>query len=208
MFRSCLVLIALTLGFSAAGQGSFHYVAHHGESLFRDIPTYLDLNEDEMADFELQFRSAASGVGTGSFWLELHLLNESRVVANSYYFGDVSILESGTTVIGDSITVRLDREPPGDGSHRYNWVGTEVLSGFSLGSSSSGHSTGLFALPDSLIGFQIREEDGYHNGWIRFEPTGVDSWSGIRVADWAYNLTPGIPFLPGSSRCQNHPHGC
>lgn len=197
MYRTVCGLLFAGLSVAASGQGSFHYVSHHRGGLFSHEPQNFDLNEDGVNDFQFQFRASISGPGTGGVSVELHPLDETRVLADSFYFGVVSMLIEGRSVIDGSIPVRTDGEPPASLGHPFKWVENSLLPAYSLGGESSGGVSGIFANPASVVGFKILESDGYHNGWMRFEKVEAENSHEIRVADWAYNLTPGESILAG-----------
>lgn len=201
MIRFPTRLICIVVLFSQTishAQGQFEYVSHHTGSLFETDKQYFDLNSDGSADITMNFYSRISGIGSsGAFGFEGHVLNGSRFVTESFYFGNAVYFDE-SDVIGTSIPVRTDLEAPSPDAHPYNWLGDVRVTGFSMGGSSDGVADGIFIREESIFGIQILEEDGYHNGWLRVENIGSpQTGQTVRVADWAYNQNPNESILAG-----------
>lgn len=120
------------------------------------------------------------------------------MVTESYYFANASVLAEGQLLDSVTIPMRTDMEPPVAGARPYNWLGDIPVTGFTLGGSFEGVSSGVFLEGESIFGIQVLEEDGYPNGWLRFENGDFpNTGKAIRVADWAYNLNADEPILAG-----------
>jgi hypothetical protein len=191
-----LRLLFLLLGGRAFGQGHFSYVSHH-LPLSIDQGQYFDLNDDGLQDFSVGFRSVVGHDSGVVSYFEGQLLNGPRIVTESFYFANASVLAEGQLLDSVAIPVRTDMEPPAAGAGPYNWLGDIRVTGFSLGGNNGYGSSGIFVEGESVFGIQLLEADGYHNGWLRFENKGSGPDAGIRLTDWGYNLDPNEPILAG-----------
>jgi len=192
-----LFLFILLLALPVCGQGSFSYVSYHLPVASFEGQSF-DFNQDGREDLSIKFYSVTGGNNYAVFGYEGQLLNGARIVTGSYYFGNAVALAEGQRLDSVAIPVRTDMEPPGADADPYNWLGDIWVTGFSLGGDNGYGSSGIFVEGESIFGIQLLEDDGYHNGWMRFENMNLpETGPVIRVADWAYNLNAGEPILAG-----------
>ena len=209
MFRIGLSVLFFSCCFLLKGQGSFQYVSYHqGQLRNRSSPSNFDFDDNGTVDLSIRY---SIHVFNGSSSVEESFngdfRNGTKALTDSSYCCGATVLGLGDSINSVSIPTRNEYFQDETDLGPISWLDSIVSTSVLLGGGSGilfpngdilTSSFGIAELTSAIVGIQFLGADGYHNAWVRFENVETpEGHSVTRVADWAYNLSPGESILAG-----------